>query len=164
MKKQANDLKSKVATAQLSLQEAKTEERMLSSKIVKSPKRIKREMEQSKKFLDLERKGLDDIEKEVLLSEKRIMNVKDCINDIQKSSHYLENELKGNIQTYDDVLNQVKQIMKDKEDNENMEKKLLHEKRDLEHQIRHIGEKYFFSFLFSLFYFHTLVQQYFSFS
>ena len=52
LKKEANTLKGKAATALLSLQEAKSEERTLSAQVVQSPKRIKREMEQALKEIN----------------------------------------------------------------------------------------------------------------
>jgi len=141
LKKEANTLKGKAATALLSLQEAKSEERVLSAQVVQSPKRIKREMEQAVKFMEMETQGCDVIEREVQSGEQKLKYVKDSIHDIQKSVSIMEGELHEKIDEYNSISTRLQEVMKKKSENEKTEKDLINKKRDLERKIRHNEER-----------------------
>lgn len=124
----------------MSLQEAKSEERVLSAQVVQSPKRIKREMEQAVKFMEMETQGCDVIEREVQSGEQKLKYVKDSIHDIQKSVSIMEGELHEKIDEYNSISTRLQEVMKKKSENEKTEKDLINKKRDLERKIRHNGE------------------------
>jgi len=141
LKKQANTLKGKAATALLSLQEAKSEEHALSTQVVQSPKRIKREMEQAVKFLEATKKGCNEIEYEVATVKRRVQNVKECVENVQNSLDIMENELKGINNDHNLASKELQEAVEKKMENEKVVQDFLHKKRELERRIHYNEEK-----------------------
>ena len=93
--------------------------------------------------MEMEKKGCDEIEHELIFGEQKVNHVKDCITDIETSIAILEQDLNGKINDYNTISNKVQEVMKTKKDNEKMEKDLMNKKRDLERKIRHNGKMNF---------------------
>uniref|UniRef100_A0A7S4MY20 Uncharacterized protein n=2 Tax=Odontella aurita TaxID=265563 RepID=A0A7S4MY20_9STRA len=85
LKKQANNLKDKLATVSLTLQEAEAEERKLSLQVVQSPQRIKRELEIVTKSLEGERGECSSVENGIYLTQRKIDNVTQGFDDVSRA-------------------------------------------------------------------------------
>lgn len=93
LKKQSNDLKDKLASVSLTLQEAEAEERKLTSQVVQSPQRIKRELTVVTKSLEGERSECSSAENEAYLARRKIDTVTQCIEDVGRALAAVEDVL-----------------------------------------------------------------------
>uniref|UniRef100_A0A7S1ZLE0 Kinetochore protein Nuf2 N-terminal domain-containing protein n=1 Tax=Trieres chinensis TaxID=1514140 RepID=A0A7S1ZLE0_TRICV len=90
LKKKANDLKDKLATTALSLQEAEAEEGRLSSQVVASPDRIKKEMMSLSESLERERRRCSEAEKDSNIAQKKTNNVTIAMKSITASNALMD--------------------------------------------------------------------------
>ena len=109
LKKKANELKDKIATAALALQEVEAEERKLSPQVVKDPDGIKNEILELKKSLDAAKVDCENAEQEANISKLRIVNATKAHNDIL-SVNELAEEVKYERKKLEDASKETKNL------------------------------------------------------
>eukprot|EP00557_Chaetoceros_sp_GSL56_P006274 CAMPEP_0176498758 /NCGR_PEP_ID=MMETSP0200_2-20121128/12515_1 /TAXON_ID=947934 /ORGANISM="Chaetoceros sp., Strain GSL56" /LENGTH=380 /DNA_ID=CAMNT_0017897033 /DNA_START=324 /DNA_END=1466 /DNA_ORIENTATION=+ len=109
LKKQANRLKDKIATAELALQEMDAEERKLLPKIVDSPDELQIKIAELNVQLQQEKKRLTEAEGEVKVAETRIKNVTRAKADISGGISLMD-ELSEEKRKYSQILEEIEAL------------------------------------------------------
>lgn len=107
LKKKANDLKDRNATISIAIQEGQADDKKLSSQIVQSPERVKREMSSATERLDSERKESLQLERDCQKMKTRVSNAGKALKDIAKATTALE-EVENEIDKHKNVLEEIK--------------------------------------------------------
>ncbi|GMI45625.1 hypothetical protein TrCOL_g13779 [Triparma columacea] len=90
LKKKANDLKDRNATISIAIQEGQADEKKLSSQIVQSPERVKREMSSATERLENERKESLQLERDAQKMKTCAANAGKALKDVAKATTALE--------------------------------------------------------------------------
>lgn len=90
LKKQANDLKDAVSTAQWALEQAEAEEEALRSQVVSSPDRRKSELYMRQKRLSQVKEELKTIESNVQQSKTKVLHAMKAANNLEATYSHLE--------------------------------------------------------------------------
>uniref|UniRef100_A0A7S0CD28 Kinetochore protein Nuf2 N-terminal domain-containing protein n=1 Tax=Proboscia inermis TaxID=420281 RepID=A0A7S0CD28_9STRA len=106
LKKKANDLKDKIATISLAIQDAESEERKLATGIVKSPQRIKTDMAGITKTLEIEREECQKAKREALAGRQSIANITKAKEDVIQATYLME-EVSGERSKHKSVIDEV---------------------------------------------------------
>jgi len=107
LKKQANNLKDRNATIAIAIQEGEADEKRLSSQIVQSPDRVRREMSNATDRLEEERKEVVRIEKEAAQMKSMVGNAGKALKDLSKATSALE-EVESEVQKHQNCVEEIK--------------------------------------------------------
>uniref|UniRef100_A0A7S2XTJ4 Kinetochore protein Nuf2 n=1 Tax=Attheya septentrionalis TaxID=420275 RepID=A0A7S2XTJ4_9STRA len=140
LKKKANDLKDKIATAALALQEAIAEERMLSSKIVVSPETIQVELQKASRLLEVEKGECKIAEQGAELASTKVSNVIQAQKDIEIVRKVL-GEVKIEENKLTNIEYEVRSSKKSVEQKQRELDELVEIKETLEREINRIDDK-----------------------
>lgn len=140
LKKKANELKDKIATAALALQETQAEERKLSSQVVRSPARIKRETMEATKSLETERKECANVEGETQVVKTKIENVLKAESDVVQATKMM-GEVKEAKAKYSSVLEEVQTSKAKIAENERKAAEFVEEREAQERELYRVEEK-----------------------
>ena len=139
-KKQANDLKDQLATAQWALQEAEAEEESLRSKIVSSPDRRKRDLTAKKERLEKDKEECSNLQMQVQDCKTKAMNVQQATKDMQSVVVVLE-ELQEEFSRYEQLVRQSEETIEKIEANEKKAADILEVTEETERYLHRSEEK-----------------------
>jgi chromosome segregation ATPase len=139
-KKQANDLKDQLATAQWALQEAEAEEESLRSKIVSSPDRRKRDLTAKKERLEKDKEECSNLQMELQDCKTKAMNVQQATKDMQSVLVVLE-ELQEEFSRYEQLVRQSEETIEKIEANEKKAADILEVTEETERYLHRSEEK-----------------------
>lgn len=109
-KKQANDLKDQLATAQWALQEAEAEEESLRGKVVSSPDRRRMQLVAKKERLEREKDECASLQTQLQDCKTKAMHVQQASKDIQGVSATLD-ELQEEFSRYEQLVRQSEETV-----------------------------------------------------
>lgn len=139
-KKQANDLKDQLATAQWALQEAEAEEEALRSKIVSSPDRRKMDLAAKKERLERDKEECSDLQMQIQDCKTKAMHVQQATKDMQSVLVVLE-ELQLEFSRYEQLVRQSEETIEKIEANEKKAADILEETEETERYLHRSEEK-----------------------
>jgi chromosome segregation ATPase len=139
-KKQANDLKDQLATAQWALQEAEAEEESLRSKIVSSPDRRKRDLTAKKERLEKDKEECSNLQMQLQDCKTKAMNVQQATKDMQSVLVVLE-ELQEEFSRYEQLVRQSEETIEKIEANEKKAADILEVTEETERYLHRSEEK-----------------------
>jgi chromosome segregation ATPase len=139
-KKQANDLKDQLATAQWALQEAEAEEESLRSKIVSSPDRRKRDLTAKKERLEKDKEECSNLQMQLQDCKTKAMNVQQATKDMQSVLVVLK-ELQEEFSRYEQLVRQSEETIEKIEANEKKAADILEVTEETERYLHRSEEK-----------------------
>lgn len=95
LKRQANDLKDEIATAELALQEAEAEHDTLNARIVSSPDRRNHELQSLKDALEREKSESKSLEEKLQHNKTKILHVNQAVRDVPEITDLMEETLEA---------------------------------------------------------------------
>jgi len=90
LKKQANVLKDKIATAELSIQELAVKQRKFSSQVVESPDKLKEEIQSQTSLLQKEKRLCENAEQDAKAANWRVKNVTTAQDDVVEATNLIK--------------------------------------------------------------------------
>jgi chromosome segregation ATPase len=139
LKKQANRLKDKIATAELALQEMDAEERKLLPKIVDSPDELQMKIAELNVELEQEKKRLREAEGELKVAEARVRNVTRAIGDISAANNLMD-EVTEEKTNFNSMLDEVKRLKEAIHANKEQVEQLENLRRKHQDELDNIGK------------------------
>ncbi len=107
LKKHANDLKDRLATISLAIQEQQVKEDTLRSQIVNSPERVKKEMTSATERLEMEKAEISNMEKESVTVQASTENSTRALKDVTNAVNAVE-EVEAEMTKYQTVVEETK--------------------------------------------------------
>jgi len=111
LKKQANDLKDQVSTAQWALEQAEVEEENLRGKVVSSPDRRKQELYVRKERLQKVKQECAAVESEVQLTKTKVVNAMKAMHDLDATNTMLD-DLQEEITKHQQLVQKIEETRK----------------------------------------------------
>lgn len=139
-KKQANDLKDQLATAEWALQEAEAEEEALRSKVVSSPDRRKMQLAAKKERLEQEKEECADLQAKLQDCKTKAKHVQQSIKDTQAVLVVLD-ELQKEFSRYEQLVRQSEETAENIEANEKKAADVVEETEEAERYLHRSEEK-----------------------
>lgn len=140
LKKKANELKDAIATVAIELEEAQVEERKLSSQVVKSPARVKSEMNVMMAGLENEKRESANAEKEANLVKRKIANVTKARGIVFEAAGIMM-DTDAEKTKYEGVANEIKDKASVIASTKKQTAELAEHMEDYEKQVHRIEEK-----------------------
>lgn len=157
LKKEANNLKDELATAEWTLQEMEAEEEKLRFQVVTSPHRRKVELSHRSERLQKEKDSCAKLEQEILDTKKKIENAHRSVSDLKAARSAIaelqkqveifqesENKVKETLQTIDETEEKTSITSKDAEEAERYlhrsEEKINHQRKQHKLELQAVQE------------------------
>ena len=140
LKKQANDLKDQLATAEWALQEAEAEEERLRLEIVSSPDRRKAEMVHRRERLYLTKQECAALEREMQESKTKIVHAKQFSKEFETISTVLD-ELQEHVTKYGELVRQLDETRSKIQASEKHSANIVQETEQAERELHRAEEK-----------------------
>ena len=140
LKREANDLKDELASAQWALQETEAEEERLLSQIVSSPGRRTNEIAQKKERLEKEKEEARSIQEELQTNKAKILQLQNAIKNV-KGTMELQKYVLQEATKYEEAMGQVDEASKNVQANQQQEQQILSQTEEEERGLHRAEEK-----------------------
>lgn len=141
LKKRFNKIKDMVTTHHLSIQKLENEENNLKSRIVRSPDRIKRQMNGIRAALKEKQNNFDSLSSRLHKEQQKIDLVDDSMQDLNKCYDIMKTELEPAIEEYNKKAEESMTVKEQLKSNDLILSDLKNKKLDLERKLRQRQEK-----------------------